>query len=154
MKMILVAVLVLGSAVAASAQQVVPVFVEAKMKKQVKGEFTVVNNSISQMPTTIEAKMMVKSDDGQPAFRVPSPDIVVELKDTSSTVAPKGQRTFEYRIVCPHDCAISFFAGMMTGKPVANGVTLRLWIPSTVYVCMDSAKDCRVRTKKALGITE
>jgi hypothetical protein len=153
MKKILILAGLLMAGRVAQAQQVVPVYAEAKVKHSMKGEWTVVNLGVQPMPVVIEMKEVVAGQNGQPAFQPLSSDIRVELPDTSAIVPPKGQHTFSYRVSCERNCAVSFFNAMMNGK-TKDGIAVRLWVPSTVWACTDSAKDCRTRSKKALGITE
>lgn len=152
MKILVLVVVSLAGAVA-QAQQVVPVFQEAKMKHSVKGSFTIMNNGLVPMPVVVEPKELTSGQDGAPGFKPVSEDVKVELKDTSAVVPPKGQRMFEYKITADRNVAISFFNGMTTGKS-KEGIAIRLWIPSTVFSCTDTSKACRVRTKTLLGITQ
>jgi hypothetical protein len=151
-KILIVATLIVGFAGTTSAQTVLPAISETKMKKSVKGEFFVRNDGLLPMPTVIEAKEITGGQDGKPIFKAPGPDVQIDLRDSSAVIAPKSQRSFEFKITSQRTVALAFFAGMQSGK-TKEGVQIRLWIPSVVYACTDSAKDCRLRTKKALGIT-
>lgn len=152
-KILMLAALIVASAGMANAQQVAPIYSEAKMKHSVKGEFTVVNAGLTSMPVVVEAKELIAGKDGAPGFQALSPDVRVEMKDTSAVIPPKAQRAFEYKIECQRNCAVSFFSGMTTGKS-KEGIAIRLWIPSTVYACTDKAVGCRIRTKALLNITQ
>lgn len=153
-KFLMLAVAVLGGAVAVQAQQIIPAYNEVKVKKHgtISGEFTVINSAVTPMSVYVEAKEVGEGIEGKPTFKPLSDDIVFELKDTSGLIPPKSSRTFEYKISCPRTCAVAMFSGMQTQKPADGSIAVRLWLPSVVWVCEDSAKDCRVRTKKAWHI--
>jgi len=136
--------------VAAQAQEVMPIYVEGKAgPKPVKGQFTVLNKSLQPMPVTVEPHQLTMVN-GQPMFGTLDPTIQVELKDTSAVIPAKGSRTFDYKVTCRGDCMVSFMAGMVTGK-TREGVTVKLWLMHSAYLCIDT-KDCRVRTKTAAGL--
>lgn len=149
MKTILIlAALVLG-AVNAQAQEVTPVYAEGKTGKSIKGQFTVMNKGLTNLPVIVEPKQL-QIVDGKATFGTLQPDAKLELKDTSAVIPPRGSRTFDYKLSCTKDCMVMLLSGMTTGK-TKEGVMIRLWIPSSVYLCQEQ-KDCRVRTKKAAGL--
>lgn len=152
-KILILVIAVIALAVSTKAQEIIPAYNEVKMKKSVKGEFTVRNNGVTPMPVTVEARE-VSGKDGKPVFSPISTDIHVELPNNSAVVPPKGQYTFSYKVECPKSCAVAFFSGMMSGKVKDTGIQVKLWIPSVVWACTDSAKGCRVRTKTLLGIVD
>jgi hypothetical protein len=137
-------------AVAAQAQEVMPVYAEGKLSaKPAKGQFTVVNKSLQAMPVTVEPHQL-QMVDGQPKFGPLDATTQVELKDTSAVIPPKSSRTFDYRVRCEKDCMVTFLSGMVTGK-TQQGVQVKLWLMHSAYLCSET-KDCRVRIKKAAGL--
>jgi hypothetical protein len=145
--LLLVAVLMVGKIT--NAQTISPLFVEGKAK--VKAQFSITNPSVSPMPVSVEAREMVMVD-GKAQLVTPTNGVHVELQDTSGIVAPKSTRTFDYKITSDHDALIVLMAGMVNGRS-KEGVTIKLWFPHSVYTCTDSAKDCRERVKKSLGMS-
>jgi hypothetical protein len=148
-KILILTVIGFASAIAAQAQEVSPVYLEAKTGKIVKGQFTLFNKQLAPMPVTVEVKQL-QVNNGKWEFGPIQPGTMVELKDTSAAIAPKSNRTFDYKVRCEKDCMVIFLSGMITGK-TKEGVLVKLWLPSSVYLCSDT-KDCRVRTKKAAGL--
>lgn len=142
------AALTLG-AVTVHGQEVSPVYAEGKTGKFIKGQFTIINKGVTNLPIVVEPKQLVMVD-GKPTFGPLQPGTDLELKDTSAVVSPKSSRTWDYRIRCTKDCLVMFLNGMSTGK-TREGVMIRLWIPSSTYLC-DVQKGCRERTKKAAGL--
>jgi hypothetical protein len=146
--LILAAISLIG--VVSHAQQVSPVYAEGKAgKKSMKGQFTVQNLGVAPMPVTIEPRQLVIVD-GKGTFGALQ-DATVVLKDTSAVVAPRSARTFDYEVNCPKECMVMMLSGMTTGR-TREGVTVKLWIPSSVYACVDTAKNCRARIKKEAGL--
>lgn len=151
MKKILILAVLSLIGVAARCQSISPVYAEGKIgKKPAKGQFTVTNKSIQPMAVTVEPKQLVVVD-GKPTFGLLQPGTTVELKDTSAVVPPKSSRTFDYSIRCEQDCMVMLLSGMMAGK-TKEGINVKLWIPSSVYLCREQ-KGCRERTKKAAGLS-
>ncbi len=137
--------------VVASAQTVGPVFLEGKIgKKPFKGQFLVENSTVHPMPVVIEAKQL-QAVDGKPVFGALLPGTVVSLKDSSAVVSPRSSRVFDYEVRCEKNCVVTFLAGMSGGKN-PQGINIRLWLMSSAFLCSDSAKNCRTRTKKAMGL--
>ena len=151
MKRILtLAVLSFAGAVTTHSQTVTPIWIEGKTGgKGVHSQFTVINKGITPLPVTVEPRQL-QMVDGKPQFGPVQTGTQVELKDTSAVIAPKSNRTFDYRVTCPQDCMVLFMTGFVTGKN-KDGVTVKLWIPSSAYLCSET-KGCRERTKKAAGL--
>ena len=151
MKKILILVVISMVGVVAQAQQMAPVYTESKVgKKPFHGQFTVINQGISSMPVVIEPRQL-QAVDGKPVFGELLPGTTVVLKDTSAVVGPRSNRTFDYEVRCERTCVVTFLAGMQNGK-TKEGVMVRLWLMSSAFLCIDSAKDCRLRTKKTMGL--
>lgn len=150
MRTIVIFAMLSFTAATAQTQEVTPVFAEGKAGKFVKGQYTVINKGVTNLPVIIEPKQLVMVD-GKPTFGPLQPGTEVELKDTSAVISPKSSRTFDYRLRCTQDCLVMFLNGMTTGK-TKEGVMIRLWIPSSVFICTDSAKGCRVKIKTEAGL--
>ena len=149
MKILLLAVVSLVG-VAAQAQTVMPVFAEGKAGKHwVKGQFTVMNQGVQPLPVSVEPRQL-QIVEGRGAFGMVQPGTEVELKDTSAVIAPRSSRTFDFKIHCETDCMVTFLSGMVTGK-TKDGVLVKLWLPSSVFLCTE-VKGCRARIKKAAGL--
>jgi hypothetical protein len=147
--LILVVISLIG--MVAQAQQIAPVYTESKAgKKSFHGQFAVINQGIASMPVIVEPRQL-QAVDGKPSFGALLPGTTVVLKDTSAVVSPKSSRTFDYEVHCEKDCVVTFLAGMTTGR-TKEGVQIRLWLMSSAFLCSNTAKDCRVRTKKAMGL--
>lgn len=149
MKTILIVVALTVFAISAQAQEVSPVYAEGKTGKPVKGQFTVINKGLQNLPVSIEPKQL-QLVDGKATFGNVQPWAHLELKDSSAVIPPKSSRTFDYKLSCEQECMLMLLSGMVTGK-TREGVTVKLWIPSSVYLCNDQ-KGCRERTKKAAGL--
>lgn len=146
--------------VVAHAQTVMPLFAEGKTGKHwVKGQFTVQNQTVSPMPVSVEPRLM-QVVGGKATFQTldfngtrndfERGDVQVELKDTSAMIAPRGSRTFDFKVHCDEDCMVTFLNGFITGRN-PQGITIKLILPSHVYLC-DKPKGCRVRIKAAAGL--
>ena len=148
-KILILAGLMVVSAVTAQAQTVMPLYAEGKAGKWVKGQFAIRNEGITPLPVSVEPRQL-QIINGKGAFGALQPGTTVELPDTSAVIPPRGIRSFDFRIHCDNDCMIVFLNGMVTGK-TKDGVLVKLWLPSSVYLC-NEPKGCRDRTKKAAGL--
>jgi len=149
MKIVLLAIVIFLSAVSLKAQQVGPIINELKAGKNgATGQMTVVNNSLRDLNTVIEPMSFDVTPDGAQTLRPLDSKIHVELGQSSLKIPAKQARTIYYRIRCAtYPCFVSLFASM-TGPHVNSGLMVALHIPSVVYVCSDSAKNCRQRVRR------
>jgi hypothetical protein len=149
MKILIAVVLSLMAVAATKAQQVGPLYVEAKNK--IKSQVAIGNLGVTNLIVTLEAREAVKGADGKMQFVSPTSGVKFELQDTSAIIPPKATRTVDYKASCEHDCLLVVMVGMITGHS-KEGIQTRLIIPSSVYLCQNSAKDCRPRIKRSLGM--
>src|ERR1700730_14912015 len=114
MKSILILAVLSFTGAIANAQSVMPVLLECQTKG-VHSQFTVQNLNLTPMPVGVEARQL-QMVDGKATFGALQPGTHLELRDTSGVVAPKSNRTFEYRLSCERDCLVVLLAGMVTGR--------------------------------------
>jgi hypothetical protein len=150
MKTFLILAFIGITATSVMAQEVSPIYAEGKIGKPVKGQFTVSNKTLQNLQVIIEPKQLVIVD-GKSTFASLQPGTEVELKENSAVISPRSSRTFDYKLHCANECLVMFMNGMTTGQKTKEGVLIRLWIPSSVYLCTET-KGCRERTKKSAGL--
>jgi hypothetical protein len=147
-KIFAIAVLMLSASVACKAQQISPLYSEGKLKT--KSQFSVTNLGVSNLPVSIEAREL-KIVEGKIQFIPPTGNVHVQLQDTSAVISPKSTRTFDYKASCDGECMFIIMAGMTTGKS-KEGIVVKLWLPTSIYLCTDTAKDCRKRIREKTGL--
>jgi hypothetical protein len=133
---------------AACGQSVSPLAAEAKAAKATKGEFTVRNVGVQPITVVIEPKSFTIDKDGNTAFRPLDPGVDVKLDAMSAKVGAQQFRTFGYTVSCAqYPCAIAFYSGFGAGH-TDSGIAVKIWLPTTLYICSASGKGCRERVRK------
>jgi hypothetical protein len=132
------------SASAARSQTISPLVTECG--KKCVGSFTVQNNAVIPMVTTVEAYSFGLDSKGQ-HFRSLDSTAHVTLSETSARLGPKEIREFNYKIRCDAlPCEVGILASMVVGHTQAQdgspGIQVRLALEHCVYVC-DKSKNCR-----------
>jgi hypothetical protein len=147
--LVLYAFLILASGVLA--QTVSPITVEAG-KGRAKAFFTARNDSIAETQVvTVVANSFTMGVDGHPVFRSLDPGVTVELNATSAKLGPNQQHIFDYNVRCEQQCAVAFLV-TFSGRHISEGLQLAIHLATGVYVCEDSAKNCRARMRSSWGL--
>lgn len=144
---IVFASLLLLDAICACGQSVSPLAAEAKAAKATKGEFTVRNVGVVPITVVVEPKSFTIDQNGQTAFRPLDSGVDVKLDAMSAKVGAQQYRTFTYTVSCSqYPCAIAFYSGFSQGH-TSEGIAIKVWIPSTLYICPATSKGCRDRVR-------
>jgi len=154
MKIFWLLILVLSSAVAASAQTVGPLLAEGG-KGRARGEFVVTNNGVQPMVTTVQAMTFKLSPQGESIFLpLDTNNVVVKLLETSAKIGAKQNHVFAYEVQCmsQQPCLVAMLPRMVTGLHTSEGLQIGIIVPHSIYLCADRAKDCRKRVRLAAGV--
>ena len=148
----LVVLELLGFAVAASAQSVSPLVAEGG-KGKAKGAFTVTNNGVQPLLTTVEAVSFRFSAEGKPVWIPVDPaKVSVKVDQSSFKVGPRQTHTVSYDIECHvTPCTVALLPRMVQGVHIEEGVQVGVIIPHAIYLC-DKAKGCRDSIRKSYGV--
>jgi hypothetical protein len=138
-------------AVATAAQvSVTPVIVEGKGRPRAHGEFTVTNVGLAPVLVQIEPMSFTPQANGDAAYRALDPGTHVTLTQSSAKIGAKQSHTFAYQVQCDKlPCFFTLYAASITGH-TAQGVAVKMLIPSTVYLC-EKQKDCRYNILKSFN---
>lgn len=144
----------LGFAIAASAQTVGPLIAEGGRGKA-KGEFTVTNNGVTPLITTVEAVSFRLTAEGKSVYGpLDATKVTVKLAESSAKIGARQNHVFAYEVQCfQTPCTVALLPRMVTGVRTAEGLQLGIIIPHSVYLC-DKAKGCRASVRKAAGIPD
>jgi len=143
----------LGFAIAASAQQISPLIAEGG-KGKARGEFTVTNNGVQPMITTVEAQSFMLTAEGKSVFLPLDQNVYVKIDQSSFKVGPRQTHIVSYEVQCLKEqpCLVALLPRMVTGIHTAEGIQIGIVIPHSVYLCTDRAKGCRAKARLAAGI--
>lgn len=131
----------------ASAQTITPLISEAKAGKSTKGQFDVINNGIVPLFVTVEPMSFSPNKSGGSATLKLDPGIQVKLDSMSAKLGAKMRRTFYWEAKCvSYPCFFAIFAGF-SGLHNAEGMAVKLQLPTTVWICPEGAKNCRQRIR-------
>jgi hypothetical protein len=150
----LVVLELIGFGLAASAQTVGPLVAEGG-KGRARGEFTVRNDGVLPMATTVEAHSFRLTPAGGAIFLpLDTNNVQVKLNETSVKVGPRQSHTFTYEVQClsQSPCLVAMLPRMITGLHTTEGMQIGIIIPHAIYLCPDKAKGCRSRVRAAAGI--
>lgn len=139
---------------AARGQSVSPLAAEAKMGREIRGSFTVRNVGIQELRVVVEAKSFSMDQRGQTTFRPLDPGITVKLDSMSTVLGARQFHSFSYTVSCfPLDkpCWVVFYSGFSKGHTAENGgIMVRVELPTTLYICPGSGKNCREKIHKEI----
>jgi hypothetical protein len=157
MRYLIIAILLLASAGITKSQTVGPLVAEGG-KGRARGEFTVTNNGVIPMITTVRVMQFKLTPEGKSIFLPLDNTISVKLGESSAKVGARQEHSFSYEILClrTEPCLVAFLPRMVTSVHTTEGIQVGLIIPHSVYLCADQekAKGCRARVRKAAGIPE
>ena len=130
-----IAVCVLMTRVAASAQTVRPVINEL-VGNPVKGRVEYVNDSLTPLNVVLEAKSFSVSEIGDITYRPLDPNIHLKLSATSFRIQPQQTYYVFYEVASPQTPAWFVIYANFTGFGfrTAQGMNVRLQLPHTVYL--------------------
>src|SRR6266404_3219181 len=113
----------LGFAIAASAQQISPLIAEGG-KGRARGEFTVTNNGVQPLITTVEAHLFKLTPEGASVYLPLDTTVNVKLMETSAKVGARQNHVFAYEVQCFSDspCLVAFLPRMTTGARTTEGL--------------------------------
>lgn len=141
-------------AIAATAQTVGPLVAEGGRGKA-KGEFTVTNNGVTPLITTVEAVSFRLTAEGRSVYGpLDATKVTVKLLEASAKIGARQNHVFAYEVQCLQTpCTVALLPRMVTGPRTAEGLQLGIIIPHSVYLC-DKAKGCRASVRKLAGIPD
>ena len=149
------AIILAALAGVSSAQTVGPAIQELKAgKKPVKGEFVFRNDGLQPLTVVVEPLSFSLDATGKPTFRPLDSSVHIRLSEMSARVGARQVHAFAFEALCDSPtCAFSIYS-TVTGQKTSNGIQIALHLPSTTYLCKDSAKGCRARVRRDFGVIE
>jgi len=132
-----------------SAQTISPIIVECG--KKCRGEFSIINNGLTPLAVTVEARSFSLDTLGHAINRSLDPGVDLRLEEGSARIAPRGTHTFAYQLKCSvPPCSVTLLSSMVLGH-TAEGILVRIQLAHTVYAC-EKQKDCRKQVRAAAGV--
>jgi hypothetical protein len=111
------------------------------------GSFTVLNNSLLPVVTTLTIQGFAISNGGEIAMQPLDPSDVISLSATSVRVPPQGSSIVGFEADCPRSCAFFVVTNISQERRVSDGLSVRVNVPETIYCFATPMRKDDVATK-------
>jgi hypothetical protein len=136
------------------AQSLSPLYVEASAKKELRASFTIGNTGVQPLIATVQAREFEWHHDGTYDVKPVNPaDVTLKLSQVSARIGALQHNTFYYDAVCHLErCSLMFLTATSHAGRIDKGFKTVIILPTTVYMCSDGAKNCRLKIRSAAGL--